>query len=54
MPEKCYQSKLTEHGVLDIRRRAQLGVSFAELGREYGVDPMSVSYAVKRKTWRHI
>lgn len=52
--EKCYQSKLTEYAVLDIRHRAKSGASFAELGREYGVDPVSISYAVNRKTWRHI
>jgi hypothetical protein len=46
-------SKLTEAAVLDIRQRAG-HVTQDQLAAEYGVRQMTISDAVRRKTWTHI
>jgi hypothetical protein len=47
-------AKLTESRVQDIRRRAASGESRESLAREYGVSPMTLGYAIRRQTWKHV
>lgn len=47
-------AKLTEDDVREIRRCAANGVSYHEMGRQYGVSATSIESAVKRKTWKHV
>jgi hypothetical protein len=47
-------SKLTEHAVKDIRHRVLKGETQRSLAREYGVSEIVVSFAVNRKTWKHV
>lgn len=48
------QAKLTPEIVLDLRHRHKMGESFKALARELGVDPETVTRAIKRKTWEHV
>lgn len=53
--ENCGAAKLTESQVREIRRRyAAGGVSQRQLGAEYGVSQMPISYIVRRVTWKHV
>lgn len=47
-------SKLTEQGVLDIRRRYAAGESGAVLAREYGVSDGTVLRAARGESWTHL
>ena len=47
-------AKLTEQQVREIRQQAGEGVSFAALGRQYGVDYTNISQIVRRRTWKHV
>jgi HNH endonuclease/NUMOD4 motif len=53
---KNHQAKLTEAAVADIRSRARAGRRGIQkkLADEYGVDPLTISFIVNRKTWKHI
>lgn len=50
------QSKVTEGGVKNIRRRASIGGFgiIKKLAREYGVSHSAISLIVSRKTWKHM
>lgn len=47
-------SKLNEAKVKELRRRADQGETYADLGREFGVSDVTVSNAVRGKTWKHV
>jgi hypothetical protein len=47
-------AKLTEETVAEIRRMAAAGVKQRELAKRYGVSDIVVSFAVNRKTWKHV
>lgn len=51
---KVGSSKLTEDQVLEIRKLKNKGYGMRELGRMFNVDHKTVSFIVKRKTWKHI
>jgi hypothetical protein len=46
--------KLTEELVREIRRLAANGVTYAELGRRFGVTAENISSVCRRLTWRHV
>jgi len=46
------KAKLTPFDVLAIR--ASSGVSQRELGRRYGVDPVTIWHVIHRVNWKHI
>ena len=49
------QAKLTEDGVREIRKIvANGGATQRELAKRYGVSEIVVSFAVNRKTWKHV
>jgi hypothetical protein len=48
------QRKLTEAQVIEMRRRARAGASFAQLARETGVAAETVSDAVRGASWAHV
>jgi hypothetical protein len=45
---------LTEDQILEIRRRAALGVARRALSREFLTDRRNIQFIVERRTWRHI
>ncbi|BDM70577.1 hypothetical protein HEK616_40640 [Streptomyces nigrescens] len=47
-------SRLAEADVREIRRRAALGETCTDLGRNFGVTKTMVSFIVRRKSWSHI
>lgn len=48
-------ASLTPDDVREIRRiYAETDISFAELGRRYGVGRWTVEKVVRRKTWKHV
>lgn len=52
---KHYFSKLTEDIVWEIRERAQSEkLSYAELGRQYGVLDTTISKIVRGLSWKHV
>lgn len=51
---KVGNSKLSETKVRSIRKRRLAGASYAELGREHKVDPMTIRLVCERRTWRHV
>lgn len=51
---RSHLAKLTDAAVLDIRRRASLGVSRVQLGQEYAVSPRTIGVVVRRESWRHL
>jgi hypothetical protein len=53
--ERHYAAKLTESSVKEIRRIYSLGgISYAELGRKFGVCGSSIRDIIIRKNWKHI
>lgn len=54
--ERCYQAKLTEDKVRDIRRRFEAGgVTLLQLAQEYGVTFQTIhDVAVRWKTWKYV
>jgi hypothetical protein len=53
--EKNGRAILTEQSVIQIRKlHKEYGYSFAKLGRLFGLNPVSISYAVKGKNWSHV
>lgn len=52
--EDCWNSKLTDEKVRLIRYLSKEGISFAELGRQFGVSAGTIKPAVEGKTWRHV
>lgn len=52
---RCARAKLTDEKVRAIRARHALGgVTYAKLGREYGIALNNIRMVVLRKTWRHV
>jgi hypothetical protein len=52
---QCYQTRLTEADVREIRRRyAAGGVTYQALATEYRMSPQVVGFIVRRETWRHV
>jgi hypothetical protein len=48
-------AKLTSEQVRMMRQRyAAGGVTYAQLGREFGTDEANVGSIIQRKTWRHV
>lgn len=45
---------LTEAKVREIRSKHASGIAMRALGREYGVNRVTIRYVVKRRTWTHI
>lgn len=52
--ERHVMAKLSRLNVLDIRKRAESGVSNAELAREFGVSATNVWMIRHRKSWRSV
>ena len=53
--EDSPRAKLTEAAVRDIRSRiGRSGATQRSLGTEYGVDPSTIGFAARRKTWKHV
>lgn len=47
-------AKLTDDQVVAIRRLKADGLSYAAIGRKYGVVPSNISLICRRMTWKHI
>lgn len=54
MGSKRSGAKLNEDAVRDIRDLVKQGVTQRELARRYGVSEIVISFAVNRKTWKHV
>ena len=52
--ERCPSAKLTAADVVEIRVAHVRGMTFASLGRQYGVSEPTIAAAVRRKTWAHV
>lgn len=52
--ENHSQHILTEHQVLDIRKKFENGIKQAELMRMYGISRNAIHKICQRKTWKHI
>jgi len=52
--ERHHNSKLTEHDVVEMRKRRKNGASLLELAERYGVDASNVSFICNRKRWAHV
>ena len=55
--EQCYNSKLTDDVVKEIRERRATNPKLwtqSKLAEEYGVDQSQISRIIHRKTWAHI
>ena len=53
--ESCWCAKLTETQVIEIRSRyAKGGVSYNDLGREYGVKGSQIGRIITRVRWKHV
>jgi hypothetical protein len=52
---QCWNAKLTEQDVLDIRRLyAQGNISTRALGKKYGVTKTAILWVIQEKNWRHL
>lgn len=49
--EKCYQSKLKETDVLDIRRRVLSGEAYESVANDYEITLQNVSHIHHRRSW---
>lgn len=52
--EKSPNHKLTNDGVIEIRRRYKNGITQVQLAKIYGVNQTIISDVVRRVTWKHI
>lgn len=52
--ERQGNAKLTEEIVKELRARHALGISFADLGRTFGITPQAVRSVVMRRNWKHV
>lgn len=52
--EQHHNAKLTEQQVLDARRRHAAGESALAMCEEFGVNPRTLSRAIKGATWKHL
>ncbi len=51
---ESFGSKLVEKDILVIRKRIQNGDVQAEIARDYGVDPQTITCIKQGKTWKHV
>lgn len=51
--EKCYNSKLKEKDVLEIRNLGEK-MTNAQISKIYNIHPSNVGDIIKRRTWKHI
>lgn len=49
-----HNAKFSDGDVVEIRRRHAGGESSRALARQYGVTHQTISWMVKRKTWKHV
>jgi hypothetical protein len=49
-----HHGKLTDVKVVEMRQRAALGATFAQLGRDFGVSLNQARLIVKRERWKHV
>lgn len=47
-------AKLTETDVVEIRRQHEAGETNRKIAEEFSVSDVCVSYAARRKTWKHV
>jgi len=52
--EKHGMSKLTKQQVIDIRQLAGSGISYAEIGRRFGISDTHAGRIATRQSWAHI
>ena len=52
--ERNGSAKLTAEIVVEARRRNESGETAAALAREFGVSPAGMSFALTRRTWKHL
>jgi hypothetical protein len=53
--ERCWNSKLTEESVIDIRRMySEGGVTLIEIGNRFGVSHQNIRSIVRGFTWKHV
>jgi len=52
--EKNGRAKINRNDVVDIRIVHKLGATYASIGREYSLDPVTISGICKGKLWSHI
>jgi Zn-dependent peptidase ImmA (M78 family) len=52
--EAIATARLTEEAVRTSREEYRLGISLTELAHRYNVSIQAISFAIKRKTWRHV
>lgn len=48
------RAKMTEDGVAAMRAEYATGSTQRELAEKYGIQPVTVSDIIRRKTWRHV
>lgn len=51
--ERNPNSKLTNHQVLEIRRRRKNGETYSSIAKDYGVTFTNVASITKHKSWQH-
>lgn len=52
--ERQWCAKLTESGVLEIRRLWGEGATIAALAQRFGVAEGTIAFVVRRETWAHV
>jgi hypothetical protein len=51
---ECHAAKLTEEGVIDIRRRYDAGERGTAIAADFGVSRSLITLVGKRRAWRHV
>lgn len=52
--ERQHDAKLTAAAVVEARELRAEGMSWAAIGRRFGVSDVTITRAIKRITWRHV
>jgi len=52
--EKCFNAKLTEDDVIEIRKRAANGETKKDINKDFPVDRSTISRIVNRLKWKHV
>ena len=52
--EKCFQAKLTEDKVREIRKLRAEGKTTVELGKLFNIDSSNINRIVNRQRWTHV
>jgi len=50
----CTTAKLDEDKVIQIKKRVMGGEKQSSIAREFSVTKTTISYIMKRKSWRHV